>query len=204
MSCKIYQYYALPRLLFSLEALPITNTQLQILSKFRIQNLKLFQSLPTRTATCDVYLLLGALQIEAELHKRQLSILYNLLVSTNETLVHLNKRQIAVNLDNTLSFYKRVQKNLIQYQLPSLENLKKVIPTKEQWKLLVKQTVNKFWMDRLKAEAAEKSTLCYLNTELLKIGQTHSLWSSLDSTVSDVRKCITKCRIITGTYMLQT
>ena len=204
VSYKIYQCYVLPRLLFGLEALPITNTQLQILSKFHIQNLKRFQSLPTRTATCAVYLLLGALPIEAELHKRQLSLLHNLLVSTNETLVHLNKRQIAVNLDNTLSFYSRVQKILIEYQLPGLENLQEVIPTKEQWKLLVKQTVNKYWTDKLKAEASEKSTLCYLNTELLKIGQTHSLWSSLDSTVSDVRKGITKCRMITGTYMLQT
>ena len=79
-----------------------------------------------------MYLLLGALPIEAELHKRQLSHLHNLLVSTNETLVHLNKRQIAVNLDNTLSFYSRVQKILIEYQLPGLENLQEVIPTKEQ------------------------------------------------------------------------
>ena len=164
----------------------------------------IFQSLPTRTAICAVYLLLGALPIETELHKRQLSLLYNLLVSTNETLVHLNKRQIANYLDNTLSFYSRVQKILIEYQQPSLENLQNVTTTKEQWKLLVKQTTNTFRMDRLKAEASEKSTLCYSNTELLKIGQTHSLWSSLDSTVADVRKGITKCRLITGTYMLQT
>ena len=74
--------------------------------------------------------------------------------------MHLNKRQIAVNLANTLSFYSRVQKILIDYQLPGLENLQEVIPTKEQWKLLVKQTVNKYWMGRLKAEASEKLTLC--------------------------------------------
>ena len=63
------------------------------------------QSLPTRTATCAVNLLLGALPVEAELHKRQLSLLYNILVSTNETIVELTKCQIAINLDNELSFY---------------------------------------------------------------------------------------------------
>ena len=183
--------------------MPITNTQLQLLSKFHIDNLRRFQSLPTRTATCAVYLLIGVLPIEAELHKRQLSLLYNLLVSTNETIVELNNRQIAVNLDNSLSFYSRVQKILDTYQLPSLQKLQTDIPTKEQWKILVKRAVNEFLTDKLSTEAVDKSTLCYLNIEPLKIGQTHPLWSSLESTVSDVRKGITRCRMITGTYMLQ-
>ena len=37
----------------------------------------------------------------------------------------------------------------------------------------------------------------------MKIGQTHSVWSSLESTVTDVRKGITKSRMLTGTYLLQ-
>ena len=203
VSYKIYQCYVVPRLLFGLEVLPITHTQLQLLSKFHIENLKRFQSLPTRTATCAVYLLLGALPIEAELHKRQLSLLYNLLVSTNETIVQLNSRQIAINLDNTLSFYSRVHSTLNQYQLPSIQELQTEIPSREQWKHRVKQAVNKFWTDSLKTEADEKSTLCNLSTRFMKIGHTHPLWTSLDSSVSDVRKGITKCRMITGTYMLQ-
>ena len=96
-----------------------------------------------------------------------------------------------------------MQKILDTYQLPSLRKLRTEIPTKEQWKILVKRAVNEFWTDKLSTEAADKSTLCYLNTEPLKIGQTHSLWSSLESRVSDVRKGITRCRMITGTYMLQ-
>ena len=50
----------------------------------------------TRTATCAVHLLLGALPIEAELHKRRLSLLYNIMVSTNETITELTKCQIAI------------------------------------------------------------------------------------------------------------
>ena len=150
-----------------------------------------------------MYLLLGALPIEAELHKRQLSLLYNLLVSTNETIVQLNNRQIAINLDNTLSFYSRVHRTLNQYQLPSIQELQTEIPSREQWKHRVKQAVNKFWIDSLKTEADEKSTLCNLSTRFMKIGHTHPLWTSLESSVSDVRKGITKCRMITGTYMLQ-
>ena len=36
----------------------------------------------------------------------------------------------------------------------------------------------------------------------MKIGHTHPL-RTLESSVSDVRKGITKCRMVTGTYMLQ-
>ena len=120
----------LPRLLFSLEVLPITKSQLYQLTKFHVDNLKRFQPLPTRTATCAVYLLLGALPVEAELHKRQLSLLYNILVSTNETIVEFNKRQIAINLDNELSFYCRVHDILNLYNLPPLAELQTDIPSK--------------------------------------------------------------------------
>ena len=75
----------MPRLLYGLEVQPLTQSQINLLSKFHLDNLKRFQSLPTRVATCAVYLLLGALPLEAELHKRQLSLLYNILVSDNET-----------------------------------------------------------------------------------------------------------------------
>ena len=70
VSFKIYQCYVLPRLLFGLEVLPITNSQLNLLSKFHLDSIKRFQSLPTRTLTCAVQLLLGTLPIEAELHKK--------------------------------------------------------------------------------------------------------------------------------------
>ena len=112
VSFKIYQCYVLPRLLFGLEALPITNSQLAMLSKFHVEFLKQLQCLPLRTATCAIYLLICALPIEAELHKRHLSLLHNITLTTNETITELTKRQIAISLDNPLSYYHRVQEIL--------------------------------------------------------------------------------------------
>ena len=202
-SYKIYQCYVLPRLLFGLEALPLTKTQISILSKFHISNLRRFQTLPLRTATCAIYLLIGALPLEAELHKRHLSLLYNILTSNNKTISELTVRQIAVNLDNNQSYYSRVQDILNQYNLPNLHYLSENLTTKEQWKLQVKTAVNKYWTETLRKEAQEKSTLKYINIHSMKIGQTHPVWSSLESTVTDVRKGITKSRMLTGTYLLQ-
>ena len=140
------------------------------------------QSLPTRTATCVVYLLLGALPVEAELHKRQLSLLYNILVSKNETIVELTKHQIAINLDNELSFYCRVHDILYLYNLPPLAELQTDIPSKDQ----CKQAVNAYWTEKLQEEVSQKSTLVYLKYDSLKISESHSVWTSLESTVSDV------------------
>jgi hypothetical protein len=57
--------------------------------------MRCFQSLPVRTATSAVYLLLGALPIEAELHKRQLSLLYSILASESKKLKNLMERQLT-------------------------------------------------------------------------------------------------------------
>ena len=112
------------RLLFGLEVLPINQSQLNLLSKFHVDTLKRFQSLPTRTATCAENLLLGALSIEAEIHKRLLSLLYIILASTNEIITELTEGQIAVNLDNSLSYFNKVQNVLSKYQLPTLNKLR--------------------------------------------------------------------------------
>ena len=52
-------------------------------------------------------------------------------------------------------------------------------------------------------EAKETHPLCYMDIVSTKISITHKVWSSLESTVADVRKGISKSRMITGTYLLQ-
>ncbi|MES9880822.1 MAG: reverse transcriptase domain-containing protein [Sedimenticola sp.] len=205
VSLRIYQCYVLPRLLYGLEVLPLNITQTSTLAKFNIQVLRRIQSLPDRTATGVVYLLLGGLPIEAEIHKRQLSFLYNLLVCQNDTIQNLTKRQIAVNLDNHLSYYCRVSQVLSTYGLPTISSLQESLLniSKLSWKIQVKRIINEYWSEKLKSELADKSTLKYMDKTGLQIGVTHPVWRSMYSTVTDVKKGITMCRMLTGTYMLQ-
>jgi hypothetical protein len=51
--------HVMPRLLHGLEILPLNQKQLDILSRLHTKTLRNFQALPTRTATCAVFLLLG-------------------------------------------------------------------------------------------------------------------------------------------------
>ena len=58
-----YQVYVIPRLLYSLDVLPLTDTHISQLQRFHTSTLKRLQSLPERTASSIVHLLLGALPI---------------------------------------------------------------------------------------------------------------------------------------------
>ena len=92
VSYRLYQTYVLPRMLYSLEILDLRKSDVKQLSDFHVDLLRRIQSLPSRTALSAVYLLLGALPMEAELHKRQLSLLFSIVSSTNETLHQLVQR----------------------------------------------------------------------------------------------------------------
>ncbi|CAC5395133.1 unnamed protein product [Mytilus coruscus] len=160
-SYKIYQSYVIPRLLYGMQILPLNQKQLDILSRFHKKTLRNFQSMPARTATGAVYLILGALTIEAEIHKRQLSFLYNIVSCDNSTIQDLVDRQLIMNLDNQHSFFCKV------------------------------------------AEIESKTTLVHLDRALLKIGSVHPVWTSLSSTISDVKKGAIKIRLLTGTYLFE-
>ncbi|CAC5365528.1 unnamed protein product [Mytilus coruscus] len=195
--------YVIPKLLYGLEVLPLNNSQLDILKRFHISNLRRFQTLPTRTATCIVYLLLGALPIDAEIHKRHLSLLHNILTCNNTTIRNLMLRQRAVNGDNCDSFFGRIQENLEFYKLPDIDSLLLEQPSKLAFKYQCKCAIQKTWTNLLKAEIDNKSTLKYINANVLAIGTPRTLWKSLRSMVSEVKMGITKARMLTGTFMTQ-
>jgi hypothetical protein len=88
--------------------LALKTRDIETLDRFHRDTLRQFQSLPKRAAIPSVYLLLGALPIEAELHKRQLSFLYILLSAENVKLKRIIERQPCVNFDNKDSFFYRI------------------------------------------------------------------------------------------------
>ena len=104
-SYVIYRAYVLPRLLYGLDVLNFTQGQVDQLSRYHIQTLRNIQPLSQRTACAAVYMLLGALPLEAELHKRRLSLLNSVITSDNERLEGLVQRQLACLLNVKSSFF---------------------------------------------------------------------------------------------------
>ncbi|CAC5369265.1 unnamed protein product [Mytilus coruscus] len=129
-------------------------------------------------------MLLGALPIEAEMHKRQLSVLYSILASEN-------------------SFFSRIQEILKYYNLPTVSEFKDQLPSKMQWKKDINRTIASKWSTILQEEMEEKSTLKRCNTQMLKIHEVHPVWRTLLPLTYEVKKANIKARLLTGTYLLQ-
>ncbi|VDI42343.1 Hypothetical predicted protein [Mytilus galloprovincialis] len=89
------------------------------------------------------------------------------------------------------------------YNLPFFLELCEKKYSKIEWKKRTKSAINGHWTNKLRLECEEKSTLQNLTISNLSIGVTHPVWATVSSSVSDIRKAITKSRMLTGTYLLQ-
>ena len=203
VSYRLYQTYVLPRMLYSLEILDLRKSDVKQLSDFHVDLLRRIQSLPSRTALSPVYLLLGALPMEAELHKRQLSLIFSIVSSTNETLHQLVQRALGLHDLSYAGFFKRVSETLNLYQLPTIRQLLECTPSKLEWKRQTRQALHNYWTTSLVADAMVKTTLSHCSIGNLKIGHTHMVWDSIQPNLQDVKRGHTKARLLTGTYMLQ-
>ena len=96
-----------------------------------------------------------------------------------------------------------VNKVLRQYGLPSTMDLLDVSHTKAQWRGMYVQAVDRYWTDKILAEAAEKSSLKYMNTQKYSIGQAQLVWCDAGHDIMSVQNGGWKARLMTGTYMLQ-
>ena len=155
----IYKAYVLPRLLYGLETLSLTKGQLEQLSKYHLQTLRNIQSLPQRTSTSAVLLLLGVPPLEAEIHRRRLSLAISVINSENSTMRLLVRRQLACSYDNRNSLFYELAKILQKYALPSLGQLFCCNFTKLQWKHMCTKAVNTFLTKQLVNDIKTKKSL---------------------------------------------
>ncbi|CAC5422905.1 unnamed protein product [Mytilus coruscus] len=181
----------------------MTKANIEQLEKFHRKNLRHIQSLPERTSNAAVLLLIEALPIEAEIHKRCLSLLLSLLNCGNDKIHQILTRQITTNFDNNKSFFTRIMDILEMYGLPSITQLQKSTPKKEHWKNTIKVKVDKFWYEKTLADVENKSSLTFLNTSNLEPNKPHHVWNVKQLPRFELRKAIIKARVMTGTYILQ-
>lgn len=202
VSYIIYKAYVLPRMLYGLEVIHVNKTQLQQMERYHLRTLRHIQSLPRRTATAAVFMLLGALPIEAEIHRKQLSLLHSVISSDNKCLQEMVQRQLACSFDNVYSFFYVIAQVLAKYNLPTLSSLFASDIGKLQWKSLCKRAIGSYWTRVYVDDIKTKKTLKYLSVCRLRVGSTHLVWQNIE-TVAAVRKAVIKARFLTGVYMLQ-
>ena len=160
------------------------------------------EHIPLSVGPNVVYILSGQLPLVADLHKRVLGTLGSVLRS-NSIERELAERQILLNDKKSKSWFVYVGPILSQYNLPSTIDLLNTEISKEAWKQTVDKHVSAYWVDKIKLEASEKSSLKFLNTQNYKIGEVHYLWKNAGFNLMAIKKAGLKAKLMTGTYVLQ-
>ena len=201
---KLWDTYITPRMTFGLEAIVIPTKMVQALDTYQYNTLRQLQHLPRGTSKAAVHLLLGVLPMEGHLDKKTLSLFGHVArnVSTSEhEVVH---RQLALKDHSSASWTTHVRKLLSRYSLPSAYEIMARPPSKLQWKKCVKRALEDFWTEKLRSDAAEQSSMRYLNLKVCVVGSPHHVWSSCGSQPFDSHRAAVKAKLLVGKYPLQT
>ncbi|MCG7892397.1 MAG: reverse transcriptase family protein, partial [Candidatus Thiodiazotropha endolucinida] len=199
----IWSTFVIPRLLYGLDVQLLKKRDIENLEKFQRKCLKQIQGLPDNVSNSACMAMLGILPLEAVLHKTLLNLFAGIISSPNSVELEIAKRQLIMREKPQKSMFTHIQSILEQYELPSIFHLISNPPSKAEWKLTLNQriheSVESFW----KSDIANKTSTKYLNPNVLKIGKCHHIWSTVRDNVHDNRRAQIKCKLLTGTYILQ-
>ena len=202
---SMYSTYVLPRLIFNMEVLILTQSQIVTLEKFHRATLRSIQGLPERTSSALAYLLLGALPVEAVLHSRVLLLAGKILHQKDSLLFKLGLRQLAVKNFSSKSWFVYATRIAGRYDLPSLHALIDSNISERRWRYLVKSTIQKHWQESLLHDAASKakSSLRHVHVPSLRLGSIHPVWHYVKCQMRDINRGRIKAKLLGGTYTLQ-
>lgn len=203
-----YNIYVIPTMLYALEALVLSDTEMGRMSNYHRKNLRAIQHFPKSTAIPAIFLLSGSPPLQATLDIRVLSLFRRIVAADVKTppalyIQDLITRQLAMKEESSSSWVNHVKQLLRKYQLPSAYNVVLHPPKKKMWKRMIEKAVMSTWTTELQEEAMEKSTLEFLNVGACKLGQVHPVWMDISCPL-DVQKASVKAQLLVKRYPLAT
>ena len=202
VSLTLIKTYITPVLLHGLDSVIPRETDYKTLEKYYRGLLRQIQHLPQSTAKPAIYLLLGCVPAEAQLHRRILTLFRNLVASDGTKEQEIIKRQLAMKDLDSRSFVVQIRLLLKMYALPSAFQILTNTPAKNKWKSDVKQAVESMWFDRLKDEAKDMTTLQYMNLDACNINQVHPVWDNIESSTFQSYMASIKAKLLVQRYSL--
>ena len=198
-SMKIVQLYILPRLVHGLDAAVLPRSQIEKLETAYRKLLRMLQSLPESTAAEAVYLLLGALPLEAILHQRIFALFGNITRLDNDNpLKALALRQLALKDDKSKSWFCKIQELATTYHIEINKAI--MIPwPKQSWKTYSKKAIVSFWHLKLIRDAQSKSTLKHIIWDSSALNP-HGVWVACEGRPGLVEAASTRARIMVQRY----
>jgi hypothetical protein len=198
---KIYDLYVIPRLLYGVATWVKASKKINILGNFHTRTLKVMQGLPDKTADVGALYLMGALPLEASIHRLQLSLLWNGLSQDKSYIKNIISRQYILDIPSTWT--EETSLLLERYGLPTVAQLLLHLPSKQHWKTTVRNAVDTYWVEYLMKALETKSSLKYLCKDDFQLHHPHPLWKSSYGNTKHTRRAHIRAKLLTGTYTLQ-
>ncbi len=160
------------------------------------------QGLIDHVASEAVYLLLGNIILEGQLHIRCLTLYGAITRMRGHTLHSLAMYQLAIKDSGSHSWFVWLGKVADIYGI----NLHPPLSSpwsKHQWKQYVNNTITTHWFYKFLSSASDKSSLRWISHASLKVGQCHPIWDTCPKSVHHIQAATIRARLLTGRYSVQ-
>jgi hypothetical protein len=202
-SKEIWSTFVLSRLLYGSEVWMLKPQLIAKLEHYQVQKLKQLQGLPDRVSNTATLGLVGQLPIEAEIHKKCLTLFRNCIADKDQIEYKIAQRQLAMKNSNSHSWFIYINNILEKYHLPSAYELLARTPSKGRWSRQVNKSVGDFWEAKFLQEAEEKPSIRFMSQHSLSPTHPAILWSSTLESLRDTHQAYVKVKLLTGCYKLQ-
>ena len=195
-SFKLIQTYVLPVLLYGLEAVILSSSEVELLENFYRGLLRRIQSLPESCGKEAIYLLLGAVPVQTLIHQRVLCLLGSISrMGPDESLHRLATRQLGLSVRPSWFAYVTDICNEYNIDANTILNMK---AKKDELKRYIKAiTVSKV-QTTLSLGLLQKSTLCKLIIPSTVHPQMHPIWLALQGCPHLVPQAEHKAKLLVG------
>ena len=200
---KMWSTYVVPRFIYGLETQALTMKDEALLDGFQVRMLKQIQHLPDRTSNTAALSLLGIPPVSAIIHKNLLNLVFKITTRASTLEHEVAVRQLAVKDFESDSLFSKARRLLQYYNLPTMYTLMEQPPTIGEWKRMLKSAVEKEVLRMWRDDISSKSSLKYLDPDLIKIGEPHHVYATVRPNTHDIQRAEIKARLLTGTYTLQ-
>ncbi len=200
---RLINLFVTPILLHGLESVILSKEDVRLLSAYHRTLLKHIQSLPDRTASVGVYLMVDALPLEAELDLRVLRFFGAVSrLEADNPLRQIMTRQMAIKQASSNSWFSKATEAAKKYGL-NLHHHLSIPYSKESWKAITKSAIRSHWRAELLTELLAKSSIAALATFHMYHEGPNPLWLTCGSSVQRVKAATSRVKLMTGTFPLQ-
>ena len=201
VSLHMIELYIIPILTYGLEALLLSDSDYTLLEKYYRNLLRQVQHLPISSAKPAIYLLLGCIPIEAQIH-RNILIYFGKIINSDNIEFQVIERQLAMKDLSSNSWTSQIRRLLSKYRLPTAYHLMQAPPSKSAWKTEVNIAVEQVWMKELKEQARIMSTLSLLEINTCFHKKLHPVWDHNSDPLA-AHMATVKARLLIQRYPLR-